>query len=152
MSGAKTMQPVKLSIFSTPKHLGVVRAATEKLCRNLGFGEDSITQIVLSVDEALANVIRHAYDGAEDRPIEIELAPLGSSPAEGVCVRVRDHGRQVDPGTIRPRSLDEIRPGGLGVHIMTECMDSLEYQPAEGGGTVLTMIKRLPTADGEIEE
>ena len=37
--------------------------------------------------------------------------------------------------------LADIRPGGLGVHIMTECMDSVEFAPADGGGTLLTMTK-----------
>jgi len=147
MSRTETQKPVKLSIFSTPNHLPVVRAATERLCRTIGFAEPQVTQVVLSVDEALTNVIRHAYGGAQDRPIEIELHALG--PAErGIVVRIRDHGGGVSPQQIKPRDLDELRPGGLGVHIMTECMDALEYQPAEGGGTMLVMVKRLRPAAG----
>ena len=48
----------------------------------------------------------------------------------------------------RGRDLDDVRPGGLGVHIMTSCMDCLEFRQAEGGGTILTMVKRL-SADGK---
>ena len=146
MSGA-TNRPVRLWIFSTPAHLPIVRGAMERLCRALGFDEHSTTRVVLSVDEALTNIIRHAYGGAEDQPIEVELLPQGS-PAAGLRIRIRDHGRPVDVRRIQSRDLDDVRPGGLGVHIMTECMDHLEYQQAEGGGTVLTMFKRLSAADG----
>ena len=125
----------------------MVLAALEKVCELMGFEEDARGRIVLAVDEALTNIIRHAYGGAEDQPIEVELLPE-SSPAAGLRIRIRDHGRPVDVRRIQSRDLDDVRPGGLGVHIMTECMDHLEYQQAEGGGTVLTMFKRLSAADG----
>ena len=147
MSGDVTHRPVTLRISSTPDHLPVVRAATERLCRMLGFDEPDVTQVILSLDEALTNVIRHAYGGAEDQPIEIELSALGS-PATDLRIRIRDHGRTADRRYIRSRPLDDLRPGGLGVHIMNECMDHLEYQHAEGGGTVLTMLKHLPARSG----
>jgi anti-sigma regulatory factor (Ser/Thr protein kinase) len=137
---------VKLSISSTPAHLPVVRAATDRLCRTLGFDDESVSHVVLSVDEALTNIIRHAYNGAEGRPIEIELSVL-DPPGRGLRVRIRDYGPSVDPSRIKSRDLDDIRPGGLGVHIMNECMDHIDYQRAEGGGTILTMVKRLATAE-----
>lgn len=149
MSPAVTDKPIKLSISSTPQHLRVVRAAAEALCRAIGFDEQSATHVVLSVDEALTNVIRHAYCGAEDQPVDIELAALDASQGEGLRICIRDYGREVDPSEIRSRDLDDVRPGGLGVHIINECMDHMEYRRAEGGGTMLTMIKRLRPADGE---
>jgi anti-sigma regulatory factor (Ser/Thr protein kinase) len=152
MSHTVTDKPVKLSISSTPGHLCVVRAAAEALCRALGFDEQAATHVVLSVDEALSNVIRHAYGGAEDQPIEVELGAMDASQGVGLRICIRDHGRSVDPAAIRSRDLDDVRPGGLGVHIMNECMDCVEYRPGEGGGTVLTMTKRLPPANGEDPE
>ena len=137
-------KPVRLHLLSLPAHLPVVRGAIEKICELLGFDSDSVGGIVLSVDEAMTNIIRHAYDGAGDKPIEVELAVLGRSEPEGLKISLRDYGRVVDPATIKSRDLKDVRPGGLGVHIMTECMDVVDYSPAEGGGTLLTMIKKLP--------
>ena len=135
---------VRLSICSTPAHLGIVRAALEKMCEAVGFDPETTGQVVLSADEALANIIRHAYKGDSHWSIEIELAPLpgGAGPA-GLRIRIRDYGDWVDPSQIRSRDLADVRPGGLGVHIMSQCMDALDYAPAEGGGTVLTMTKEL---------
>ena len=148
MNRATAYRPLKLCVFSAPYHLPVVRAATESLCELLGFDAESITRVVLSVDEAMTNVIRHAYAGADDRPIEVELAVRCDRGVEALVIRIRDYGRTVDPQSIRSRDLADVRPGGLGVHIMNECMDHLEYRQADGGGTVLTMRKRLPPAGG----
>lgn len=137
-------RPIRLKIFSSPTHLAVVRGAVDGLCRSIGFGEDCITRVVMSVDEALTNVIRHAYDGVVDQPIDIELD--WTMPPDGVRISIRDHGRGVGCEHMSPPPRDKLQPGGLGLHIMTECMDRIEYSPAEGGGTVLTMVKRLEQA------
>ena len=138
-----TNKTIKLTICSSATHLPVVRAAVEKLCEQIGFDEKSIGQIVLSIDEALTNIIRHAYEGADDKPIYVKLAPFVDAEGTGLKISLEDHGRQVDPAKIKSRDLKDIRPGGLGVHIMKECMDCVDYRPVEGGGTLLSMAKRL---------
>jgi len=132
--------PVRLRIASTPAHLPIVRAAVERLADALGFNETTRDQIALAVDEALANIIKHAYEGEPGRPIEISLHCVGASPE---AVALRDWGRQADVAQIKPRPLDEVRPGGLGVHIMNSIMDEVEYVPAPDGGTRLIMVKAL---------
>ncbi len=134
--------------MSVAEHLPVVRAAVGRFCNMVGFDEDGAHGASVSVDEALTNIIRHAYDGAGDGRIEVELAPL-SAPPGGLRIRIRDYGKHVDAERIRSRDLGEVRPGGLGVHIMKEFMDRVEYNPAEGGGTVLTMEKQLEPSDSK---
>lgn len=137
--------PIQMQIYSSPAHLQIVRAALEKLCEHLGFDEPTTHRIVLGVDEALTNIIRHAYDGDEQQRIDIDLSPLGAGGREGLRIRLRDYGKAVDPSRIRSRDLSDVRPGGLGVHIMNTCLDSVEYRPAEGSGTELTLVKHLPS-------
>lgn len=144
--------PVRIVISSTPAHLPVVRGAVERAAELLGFGPECAAKIMLSTDEALTNIIRHAYDEQHDRPIEIELSALSEAEARGIRICLRDYGRRADPEKIRSRDLADIRPGGLGVHIMSECMDDLEYRPAEGGGTVLTMTKACPLQEEGIPQ
>jgi hypothetical protein len=61
----------------------------------------------------------------------------------GVCIVIEDEARQVDPAKIKGRDLDDIRPGGLGVHIIRQVVDRAEYAPREHAGMRLTLIKRL---------
>ena len=144
--------PIKISIRSTSGHLPIVRAALERMCELLGYGSDAAGGIVLSVDEALTNIIRHAYDNQDDQPIDVELAPIVNENPIALRVSLQDWGRQVDPAQIKSRSLTEIRPGGLGVHIITKCMDEVKYSPREEGGTLLTMVKNIEPKEVQDKE
>ncbi len=108
----------------------------------LGFTEEQATKIMLAMDEALVNVIRHAYGGAHDKPIFIDMRGTEDNGRIGLRVLIRDEGRKVDPAKIRSRDLDDIRPGGLGVHLMKSIMDVVEFTPQDRG-MALEMIKYL---------
>ena len=133
-----------MSIRSEPAHLPVVRAAVEEMCLMLGFDSKSAGAVVLSVDEALTNIIKHAYGDDSDKTIGIELAPVGGDKPDALKISLTDSGKRADPAKIKSRDLDDVRPGGLGVHIMTECMDTVEFSPRAEGGTLLTMVKSIP--------
>ncbi|GAH69800.1 unnamed protein product, partial [marine sediment metagenome] len=49
-----------------------MRATLGKLCELVGFDRETAGAIILSVDEALTNIIKHAYGGVEDGVIDIE--------------------------------------------------------------------------------
>jgi anti-sigma regulatory factor (Ser/Thr protein kinase) len=138
-------QPVVIAIRSIPAHLPVVRSALDRFCELLGFREEDRGLVVLAVDEALTNIIRHAYRGRSDQRIEITLrCTNGSDGRAALQIQLRDWGEPVRPEQFKSRPLQEIRPGGLGVHIMGCCMDNVEYHPAPEGGTCLTMTKLAP--------
>ena len=141
-------RPIKISISSVPAHLPVVRAAVEQVCLLVGFDSHGANDAVLAVDEALANVIQHAYEGRDDGPIDVTLKALRQrSDQAGLEVVVTDRGRAVSPEEIRGRDLENVRPGGLGTHIMGSCMDCVQYSQRSGGGARLRMVKYLPGRD-----
>jgi anti-sigma regulatory factor (Ser/Thr protein kinase) len=67
-------------------------------------------------------------------------------------IRIDDYGEFVDPTEIQSRQLDDVRPGGLGVHLMKKVMDSVEYAANAWGGTSLTLVKRLRCGQREADE
>jgi anti-sigma regulatory factor (Ser/Thr protein kinase) len=140
--------PVRMLIASSPAHLPVVRAALDCLCELMGFDDKCRGGIVLAVDEALTNVIRHAYHGALDKPIEVTMHAGNEDAAGGLKVELRDWGQPVPLEKIKSRALEDVRPGGLGVHIMTCFMDTVQFDPRPDGGTLLTMTKALPVRSG----
>lgn len=138
---------IQIRIASDPAHLPVVRAALEEICRLIGFDDGSRGQIVLAVDEALTNIIRHAYGDQRDQPIQVNLHALSDGDRQtGIEIVLYDRGRRVDLSQIQGRDLDDVRPGGLGVHIMRRCMDRVDYTYEEPLGTRLTMARYLPGA------
>jgi anti-sigma regulatory factor (Ser/Thr protein kinase) len=139
---------VNLSILSDPKNLAVVRSAAEKIARQQGFAAGDVDGIVLAVDEALANIMRHGYEGCKDRQIRVCLEALtDAAKGDALRITVKDRGKQVDPGTIEGRDLEDVRPGGLGVHIIRAVMDHVEYHRRKRGGMQLQMVKYVKGKD-----
>lgn len=145
----KSKLVLKLSLLSDPGLLCVIRATVGEMAVTVGFAEAEVRSIVLATDEALANVIRHAYKGRLDRPISISFhrgqTAQGAEICEALEIRVVDHGTPIDAGRLVGRSLEDIRPGGLGLHFIRETMDSVTFRHA-GGRNYLRLIKSLTPA------
>ena len=124
-----------------PEHLADIRAAVTVRLRGYGCCPDTLHDVVLAVDEACQNIIRHAYAGC-DGEIVLQLGRR----AEHLVVRLIDFAPPVDTARIGPRPLDELRPGGLGTHLMREVMDAVTFlDPPAGAGNLLEMTKRIGT-------
>jgi len=132
---------VQLDILSQPRLLTCVRGLVTHLALRLGFDDGLAGRISLALDEALCNVINHGYERRPDGRIRITIRTEDGPPAALHFV-IDDEGKSIDPALIRPRDLDDIRPGGLGVHIIREIMDDVRYEQRPGGGMRLTMSKR----------
>lgn len=131
---------LKLEVRSDPQVLSVVRGAVKQFAAVAGFPERDCRRITLAVDEAMTNIIRHAYCGRRDRSIELHC----EWKARELRVLLVDRGRPVPPQQIRGRPLGEVRPGGLGVYLITQIMDSVRYIP-RAGRNELCLVKRLAT-------
>lgn len=126
---------------SDPDNLRLVRRKVAETLAQLGFADDDRQRIVLAVDEAVANVIRHAYGGCCDGRVELSFW----LDTDALRFELRDYAQPVDPSRIKPRDLSECRPGGLGINLIDSVMDHWIFrQPEDGVGNQLTMIKRLP--------
>ncbi|MZG29251.1 MAG: ATP-binding protein [Nitrospinae bacterium] len=134
-------QPIKLSIPSNPKYLGLIRKVLEELFQNHEVPDETARRLILCVDEACANVIKHSYEGSCDEPIEATF----TIERDDFKVQIRDYGKQCNINQIKPRELDDMKPGGLGTHFINEIMDEVSYCTNRAKGTLLTMIKKLKT-------
>ena len=131
-----------LTILSAPANLAKVRVAIETGGKQVGFDQKECAAMALAVDEALTNVIRHAYGGVLDKEIKIAIEQLNEvDDRRGLLICIRDFGKALDPSKIKSRELSDIRPGGLGVHIMREVMDEVVFEHQPAGGTLLRMTK-----------
>lgn len=96
--------------------------------------------LVLAINEAVCNIICHGYAGRGDGTLHLRVEL-----ARGMLrMRLRDAAPPVDPARIKPRDLDECRPGGLGINFIDATMDSWRVRPLRRRtGNVMTMRKRL---------
>ena len=137
---------LSLRLQSNPEALCLVRAVMEQATEMLRFDEPDSRAIVRSVDEALANVICHAYKGHGGLPIEVTCRRLRggkdcSSP-DGMEIVLMDSGRAANPKQLKGRPLEDIRPGGLGLHFIKQSMDVVEFSRKDGKN-LLRMLKYL---------
>ena len=140
---------LSMELKSRPECLCAVRGAVAQVAERLGFAEAECRAVVLALDEALANVIRHAYAGRPDRPIEVSLrrirAPWRGASREGLEIVLLDRGRKIDRAKLSGRPLDEVRPGGLGLHFIRESMDAVEFRRIAGRNRLrLVRFLRVP--------
>jgi anti-sigma regulatory factor (Ser/Thr protein kinase) len=99
---------------------------------------------VLALDEALANVIRHGYRGKESERIWVSVWLVSHDElGQGMKIVIEDDGEQIDPANVRGRDLEDVRPGGLGVHIMRQVMDDVLYEKRVGRGMRLSLTKLI---------
>jgi serine/threonine-protein kinase RsbW len=128
-----------ITIPSHPKFLSVTRAVTGRIGQLYEFAEETIEEIKLAVDEACANVIKHAYKGDTSKKIILKYLVT----RDAFTVIIEDSGITARTGLIKGRSLDDVRPGGLGVHFIKKVFDTFEFDKKKGKGNRLTLIRHM---------
>lgn len=130
---------LELHFLARADRLKLVRGSVRAAARMCGFDDSTAQSIVLAVDEACQNVIVHGYKRRPDGAVILSLYRS----SDGILVRLRDFAPLVDPTTVKPRDLNDVRPGKLGTHFIREIMDTVEFRPApEGKGNLLEMTKQ----------
>jgi sigma-B regulation protein RsbU (phosphoserine phosphatase) len=131
---------LELRIPSKAERLCLVRVLVKRAAEDSGCSPDLTERLVVAVNEACMNVIQHAYKGEADGEIVLEILKNDSQ----LVFRLRDFAEPIDTKTVVPRKLDDIRPGGLGVHFIREIMDDWQLGPLEEGeGNLLVMTKKI---------
>jgi anti-sigma regulatory factor (Ser/Thr protein kinase) len=134
------LDSVEVKIASDPKYLKILRSTVYHLSKLCNFSNKEGNALTLAVDEAAANIIKHAYKNEKDKPIFM-YCKIHDDRLE---IILRDSGRKVDKKEIKSRELQDVKPGGLGVHFIKSTMDVVNYDNSLEDGNKLTLAKYLP--------
>ncbi|NSW87139.1 MAG: ATP-binding protein [Syntrophobacteraceae bacterium] len=137
MESIELREPVILDIPADPASLGLMRGLVERIVHRMEFPREEADRMVLAVDEACSNIIRHAYGNLQGGRIVVTFGIYD----DRLEVRIRDFASPADPQTFRARDLEKVRPGGLGMHFMRSAVDEMEYELPPDGGMLLKMVK-----------
>lgn len=132
------MKKGKLEFTSHTANLALMRNFLRKFLARHPFSEKQRTLMVLGVDEACTNVIRYAYDLRDDQPIALSVEALSTC----VRMRLRDYGEQTPEDQMRGRVQNQVKPGGLGLHLIRNAFDKVDYI-LKPRGTELVLTKNL---------
>ncbi|GAB4417473.1 MAG: ATP-binding protein [Thermodesulfovibrionales bacterium] len=128
-----------IRVQSHPRYLSVVRAVTGRMSELCGMSDTAIEDVRLAVDEACSNVIKHAYGGDTGKSITVRFR---HSQREFEVI-IEDTGLKADPELIVGRSLDEVRPGGLGIHLIRRAFDTFTFDEKKKRGNRLRLVRHL---------
>ncbi|MEQ8665755.1 MAG: SpoIIE family protein phosphatase [Rhodospirillales bacterium] len=133
-----------IEVPSNPDRLRMVREMISDCCEIAGCDTDARRDIVLAVDEACQNVIRHAYGGDANGRMGVSVWLDSGQEGSRLRIEISDDADPVDPATVRPRDLDDVKPGGLGTHLIREIMDTVDFvAPPVEAGNILRLTKTL---------
>ncbi|MBW7888746.1 MAG: ATP-binding protein [Bacteroidetes bacterium] len=131
-----------LVIHSQTHRLKEVREFVAEQAQLHGFKEDDINKIVIAVDEACTNIIKHGYRFAENETIEIQINRNGNE----FEILITDHGKKFDPSSVAVPDMQEYlshyHRGGLGIYLMKRIMDKVEFSFQQKTNT-LRLVKYL---------
>ena len=137
-----------LRMINDSKNLSLVRKRLASFIEESPFPRAARNRIILAVDEAIANVVEHAY-GSEKGLIQITLTLDEEKLEIGVC----DHGADFKPVIKEnPDIKKHIQlglKGGLGMFLMRRVMDEVVYSTNTQYQNNLAMIKFLPRSEDE---
>ena len=141
-SPAAEPERFRLTIPSQTRYLNLVTGLAKRASVVAGMDDATSAKISIAVDEAVTNVIVHAYQGEGDHWVDIELRFMPHS----LEVHIHHTGRGLkadevvmpDPGEY----VKHPRKGGLGLLLMSRFMDEIRFTET-GEGSECTMIKRV---------
>jgi len=132
-------ESVVITVPSHPKYLSVIRATTITFGKLYGIREAELEDIKLAIDEACANVIKHAYKGDTTKKFIVKY----KIEKNVFTIIIEDNGLKADIEFIQGRDLNDIRPGGLGIHFIRKVFDGFRFDDHKKKGNRLILTKYL---------
>lgn len=133
----------KLVIKSRTENLSSIRNFISENAFNAGLNNQDTDDIILAVDEACTNIIRHAYKSVPDGEIIIEI----DYSTKKFTVRLIDYGNSFDPQSVPKPDLQKYfrqkKVGGLGLYLMKTLMDDVQYISVPGKYNQVMLSKNL---------
>ena len=132
------MKKTKIEFSSHTGNLSLMRDHVRNFLDSYPLSQRERTLMVLGVDEACTNIIRYAYELRDDQLIVLSMEGLHSC----VRMRLRDYGKKTPVSEMKGRAHDAVKPGGLGLHLMRDAFDQIDYI-LKRRGTELILTKLL---------
>jgi len=136
---------IEICLRSDPRLLHSVRGLVWRYVRGFGLDDDRTDEVVLAVDEACTNAMRHSYHNRDGYPVWLTLRATD----ELIEIELRDEGDPAPEECLTRKELQppdplELRPGGLGVQLIYRVFDEVAFVPGSPRGNRVTMRLSRP--------
>ena len=137
-----------LTINNSLSEMAALESFTVQMGREFQLDQTLVFQLQLALDEAVSNIVNYAYGEATGMPVTItaDVAAADDGFRE-LKLCLLDHGFAFNPLAEAPEAdttsdAEKRQIGGLGIFLIRQMMDKLEYERV-GEQNVLTMIKKI---------
>lgn len=124
----------RLTLKSQLAELARVQQWVDELARRHQISAETVNAIQLCLEEALSNVIRHGYAGQPTHALTVAFHAADNST---LTFTIEDGALPFNPLEVKPPStpptLEDLTPGGQGIHLMRRFAGSLAWQPLPRG-------------------
>jgi len=145
------MEVISISFPAKAENIRIARAVVRNFLLLKKVFEEDIFDTELALDEAVSNIIVHTYKKDESKYIIMTL--MWKDEVKELEILLRDFGPKVDPSKIKPRPLEEVKPGGLGVYIIQKIFDVMKFKDVEMGNLLILKKKyQVPPRRDDEEE
>jgi len=139
-SGQVVEHLLKYEFTAEPAELQLMRQQVRQVLIGKNCKKACVDRLILAVNEAAMNIIQHAYNFDSSGNIWIEIMHKDNE----LQFKLTDFACAIDRSCVKSRDLNDIRPGGLGVHFINEIMDDVKFlDECENAGNILIMRKKL---------
>jgi len=143
LSVRKKNKSSQLKVKSRTENLSEIRDFVSGNARAADIPEVTVENIILAVDEACTNIIKHAYNLSPEGEIIIKI----DYDEEKFMVTIIDYGKSFEPDRVPLPDLQkyyrEHRVGGLGMYLMKSLMDDVEYISIPGKYNQVLLSKNI---------
>lgn len=133
----------QLIVKSSTNNLSLIRQFVQSTAEEFGINKEVAGKLILSVDEACTNIIKHAYTHSTEGEIIVDIFLKQSS----VVVKITDSGINFNPDSVPPPNIQEFvkqrRHGGLGMFLMKKLMDEVSYDTLSKGRNRVKLVKYI---------
>lgn len=137
------MKTKTLKVKSRTENLSSIRDFVSSAASEVNISKDIIENIILAVDEACTNIIKHAYKYSPDGEIIIKIKPSKSK----FEIKILDYGLTFEPDKIPEPDLQKYyrqrRVGGLGIYLMRTLMDEVKFSTVPGKYNKVSLVKNI---------
>ena len=124
----------------SPSWFQSIRRLVSTASIHCGFSDRDAGQISMAVDEAMANIHKHGYQFDKSGRVSLQVT-THIKPTTRIDIQLDDETQDIELDSIRSRDLADVRPGGLGVHLIQTIMDESNWSIRESGGIRLSLSK-----------
>lgn len=135
---------IKFTVDSNLEDVALIGTSINRLCTIMNLSDVEAYNIELCVVEAANNCVKHAYDFQSGSEVEVIFTNFNGEIKIEICDRGKAMQKKAETPKLEfdPKDIDSLPESGMGLYIISEVMDKMDYKTYDGKN-VLTMSKNI---------